>query len=301
MNLDLEWSAHPDNPLIEPIWPEWLLGDPVALPEEQTPDGLWHMFLNTVLFIYHYTSEDGVKWRRRNRVGRGMRCFIYKEGETYYMFHERHIHPWRSNIVVRFSKDLWDWSRPRRILRPGRKWEREGGSTVCCPCVVRDGDVYKLYYSAGNVFLKDLGFAEPKYIGVAEATSLLGPYRKRNNPLFAPDECDPLRNMGAGAIKVYRDDENDRWVAFNNGIYTDSENRSRSAITVLFSSDGNKWEEPHTEPLFAPGRGWEKALVYQLDAVLRPGGELWVYYNARDGWRAGTERIGLKIGRPVND
>ncbi len=299
MNLELEWSAHPDNPLIEPIWPEWLLGDPVVLPDDKAPDGIWHIFLNTVLFIYHYTSEDGVKWRRRNRVGRGMRCFLIKEADTYYLFHELHVNPWQSNIVVRRSKDLWDWSSPKRILHPQLKWEKDGAGTVACPCVVKNGSMFRLYYSAGNVFLKDLGFAEPKYIGFAESRNILGPYRKRKTPMIEPDDRDPLRNKGAGAIKVYRDEENNRWVGFNNGIYSDHKNKSRSAITVMFSRDGRIWEEPYTEPLFAPGDGWEKALVYQLDAVPRPNGELWVYYNARDGWRIGTERIGLRIGKPA--
>ena len=37
---------------------------------------------------------------------------------------------------------------------------------------------------------------------------------------------------------------------------------------------------------------YEKALVYALD-VRRVGDQYWMYFNARDGWFLGKERIGL--------
>jgi len=295
MDLDLNWRQHPDNPLVEPVWPEWLLGDPVVLPPEKSPDHCWHMFLNTVLFIYHYTSENGVRWERRRRVCRGMRAFLIEDGGEYFLFHELNSLPWKSRIVVRRSQDLWKWEPPRTVLRPSLKWERGAARVVSCPCVVRDGDIYRLYYSSGQVFLPDLGFAEQKYIGVAESDSLSGPYRKRAEPILEPDGGHPFRNLGAGAIKVYRDGENSRWVAFNNGIYRDDHGRSRSAIIAMVSDDGIDWTETGG-PIIQPDSGWRRALVYQLDAVPRPGGELWIYYNSRDGWRFGVERIGLEIG-----
>ena len=169
---------------------------------------------------------------------------------------------------------------------------------MSCPCVARDGDKFRLYYSTGQVFLKDLGFPEPRYIGFAESDDLLGPYIKNPEPLFGPEPDHPYRNRGAGAIKVYRDEEKNRWVGFNNGIYTDEQNRSRSAIMVLTSTDGVSWTERFPDPIIGPDMGWKRALVYQLDAVPRPDGSLWVYYNSRDGWRFGRERIGLEIGRP---
>lgn len=301
MEIDLEWAEHPENPLIEPVWPEWLLGDPVVVPPEGSPDGKWHMFLNTVLFIYRYTSDDGIKWKRRQRVCRGMRNFIFRENGEYFMFYERHSTPWRSRIMVRRSGDLRKWSRPEKMLVPELEWEKEGARVVSCPCVVRDGGTYRLYYSAGQVFLHDLGFAEPKYVGVAESAGLLGPYEKRAEPIFGPEEGHPYRNRGAGAFKVYRDEEKGRWVGYNNGLYTGEKGRSRSAVMLLTSVDGLDWDEPLSEPIIMPTSGWKKALVYQLCMVERPGGEVWLYYNSRDGWRFGRERIGLEIGRQVRE
>ncbi len=70
------------------------------------------------------------------------------------------------------------------------------------PCVVRYGDRYLLYFSAGIVFLSDLGFCEPRFIGVAESSSIAGPYTKRKEPVVVPEDSDPYRNRGAGTMTV---------------------------------------------------------------------------------------------------
>ena len=300
MELNLKWEQHPGNPLLSPVWPEWLLGDPVVIPDADSPDGKWHMLLNSVLWIQHCTSADGVRWGRREKVCRGMRSFILREGGLFHLFYERPVSMRRSRMFARTSPDLKKWSGRKEVLRPEFEWEKERGSVVSCPCVVKDGGAYRMYYSAGQVFLDDMGFGEPKYIGVAESENVLGPYRKRPEPLMGPDPGDPYRNRGAGAMKVYRDDENNRWVGFNNGIYSDAGGRSRSAILVLTSGDGINWKRESPGPAIEPDAGWRKGHVYQMCAVPRPGGGLWMYYNARDGWRHAREHIGLEIGTPAN-
>jgi hypothetical protein len=61
----------------------------------------------------------------------------------------------------------------------------------------------------------------------------------------------------------------------------------------MSSADGLSWDQVYPEPIVEPdGDGWKKALVYQLD-VKRVGDEMWMYYNARSGWRFGRECIGL--------
>ena len=298
MDINLEWTSHPENPLIRPAFPAWLIGDPVVLPPEESPDGMWHMFTNSVLWVYRYTSPDGIRWKRVQRICHGMRAFVFKENGEFFLFYERHASPRRSVIMVRRSRELTKWSGPQEVLAPELSWETPVTRTVSCPCVVRAGDRYRMYYSAASVFLKDLGFCEPLHIGIAESDSLLGPWEKMTEPILSPSGGHPFRSLGAGAIKVYADPENKRWVGFNNGIYRDEQNRTRSAIMVLTSGDGVAWDEAFPEPVIRPGEGWKKALVYQLCIVKRENGEVWLYCNARDGWRFGVERIGLEIGRP---
>ena len=97
---------------------------------------------------------------------------------------------------------------------------------------------YRLYFSAGIVFLGDLGFCEPRHIGVAHADRVTGPYVKAELPIISPSDNDPYLNRGAGAIKVIFDKGRGLFYGFNNGIYRDPDGRTRSAILLLSSKDG---------------------------------------------------------------
>lgn len=57
----------------------------------------------------------------------------------------------------------------------------------------------------------------------------------------------------------------------------------------------DKWKDLPENLLIPPTEGWKKALVYQLDVVFNYEGKTIIYYNARDGWKEGTERIGASI------
>ena len=289
------WRDHPGNPLIEPPRPEFLLGDPSVVLPGDSPDGRWHLFANTLLGLQHFTSQDGIAWERHRKVGSGFRPYVLKDGGSFFLFYEHFSVPQvRSQIDVRKSDDLWNWGEPRRVLAPTLRWEGGVASrNVGNPCVIKVAGGYRLYYSAGVVFLSDLGFCEPKHIGVAHSEGIAGPYEKQPEPLISPSAGDRYRSRGAGAIKVIYDEDRRMYFGFNNGIYEDEAGRTRSAIMLMSSKDGLDWEQVYPDPVLGPsGEGWKKALVYQLD-VKRVGDEMWMYYNARSGWRFGKERIGL--------
>lgn len=288
------WVDCPENPLIEPPPGEFLIADPSVVPPADSPDPSWHLFANSLTGIHHYTSADGIHWGRRGKLGPGFRPYVLEEGGVFYLFYERFTVPqFRSQVAVRTSTDLWEWGEPQVVLRPTLDWEGAVSRNVGNPCVISTGDGYRLYYSAGVVFLPDLGFCEPRYIGVAHSAAITGPYEKEPEPLISPSADDPYRNLGAGAIKVVPGEAGGPYYGFNNGIYRDRWGRTRSAILLLTSSDGLAWDRAYPEPVLSPeGNGWKQALVYQLD-VRKIGSEMWLYYNARSGWRFGRERIGL--------
>ncbi len=288
--LPLSWTEHPGNPLIHPPFPEFLIADPTFLPPADTPDGRWHLFAHGILLgIHHFVSDDGVHWERVGRVAAGLRPFIVRE-DGYRLFFERVDSPLQTKICSIRSDDLVKWSRPRNILRPSLPWEGSVAHTNGNPCVLRRDGEWWLYYSAGFCWLKDCGFPEPLHVGLARADRIDGPYRKLQTPILSPSPDVPHRNLGAGAMKVI--EANGRLLGFNNGIYTDAAGRSRSDIRLLTSDDGIAWAEASDRPLIAPEAGWKKALVYALD--VRPvGDKYWMFFNARDGWFLGKERIGL--------
>ena len=289
------WREHPENPLLAPGIGQPILGDPTFLPPSQTPDGLWHLIANALDGLYHFTSDDGVHWTRRQTALFGalhMRSYLVVENARYYLLYERYMSPLDSRIEMRTSADLFEWSEPRTLLTPTLPWEQSAQRITGNPFLIRMDGKYRLYYSADSVYLHDSLYFEPKYISVAYADSITGPYVKLGEPLFGPDPADPYRNAGAGSMKILQEPINGRWYALNNGIYLDPQGRSRSAIMLLSSVDGDHWEAACREPILKPGEGWKQAYVYAFD-LRRVGDELWLYFNARDGWFEGKERIGL--------
>ncbi|MBS1124537.1 MAG: hypothetical protein H6Q90_6765 [Deltaproteobacteria bacterium] len=298
------WTDSPGSPLIEPPANHSIIADPTVVTPEDSPDGRWHMFAHALTAIYHYTSDDGLAW---TEVGHlpftlgSLRPYIYKEGATYYLLFEQYASLDSSTIQIMESSDLVSWSESVTILEPTLDWETEGQTRVGNPFVMAKDGEYWLYYSAGAVYLDDASYDEPRYVGLARATDLHGPYHKQPQPLVGPDPAVAWRNLGAGSMKLLQDRFGGEYVALENGIYEDGAGASRSAIQVLASADGVSWREVCAAPPLAPtGTGWKQAFVYAF-ATTRREGELRVYYNGRDGWLDGVERIGMSsVELPCN-
>lgn len=305
MNLTgLRFEDHPGNPLIEPVGREYgighLIADPSVIVPRDAPDRRWHLFAHSLKGIHRYTSDDGLTWTyAAGPLFPGLRPFVLAE-DGFVMFYERYKSPLRSHIVYRRSRDLVNWGEEHNVLTPAWSWEGRVMFTNSNPCVVRHKHLYRLYFSANWVWLRNCGFIEPKFIGYAESGNLEGPYEKNAEPIIGPTNELYWRNLGAGSIKVFPPDRpGDPWLALNNGIFRDAAGKDRSEIHLLKSPDGLDWTEATTEPIVAPeGEGWKKALVYAM-CLVEHQGERRLYYNARDGWFRGSERIGVAIARPV--
>lgn len=299
------------QPLIEPRGLSPLVADPSFLFPEETPDGSWHLFAHTAFGIHDFASEDGLLWKDRGIVAlNAMRAFVRAFPDGYRLYYERYrpfaiplqLLPrrptWRSRIEVRTSRDLAAWGPPRVLIEPSLPWQIDErlGSSVGNPCLVRDGARWLLYFSASLAYVPDCGFDEPRFIGVATAASPDGPFAVAPRPIIDPAD-DPLPGvLGAGSVKVVRCD--DGFAALQNKIYRDASGASRSALFLLRSTDGLRWESARAQPLLAPDEGWRRSHVYACDARLREADSRWyLYYNARDGWHKsrGRERIGRLV------
>jgi len=291
------WVDLKENPLIKPpgeIVPGSVIGDPqVILPGEY--DEYWHMFAWSKGKIYHLKSQDGIHWRYLEALPfKGGLSYIYRENDVWYLFYTKYGANSYTEICLRESVDLMSWSREHVLLKPELSWENEGRcKQVRNPCLIKIDNIYRFYYSGGTIWLEDCGYEEPKYISFAEAEDIYGPYKRHGKPILKPNPSIPYRNFGAGALKVYK--WRGEYIGFNNGIYKDRYGRSRSATCLLASLDGIEWIDAPYNPIMKPGRGWKKALVYQLDAKFIENEKILLYYNARNGWREGIECIGCSI------
>lgn len=310
----IKWSDYSDGYIIDhpPLSP--ILADPTFIFPEQAPDGKWHLFAHSVWGIHHFVSGDGARWKdTRVAVANGMRPFLYFEDGIYYLFYEKYRplalilsvikgRKWFSEIAVRQSSDLKHWSQPVTLIKPGLPWHFSGGNrSVSNPCLVKTGDIYNLYYSASLVYIPDCGFNEPDSIGLARSKSITGPYELLQDPVIRVNQGDPWCNFSCGSIKVVQCE--DGLLGFENGIYWDeNKKQSGSAIILLKSSDGVRWERLIQEPVLKPSDGWRRSHIYACDVKYYEQEKKWyMYYNARNGWpvNSGQERIGLLLGRVV--
>ncbi|HEY9054451.1 MAG TPA: hypothetical protein VIO60_06505 [Rectinemataceae bacterium] len=226
--------------------------------------------------------------------------------------------PWKSRLALSRSENLSRWTRPEPILAPELPWMADPklGESLSNPCVTpiapatpgsagvpdsgTSSHAWRLYYSASLSWIPDCGFCEPRYIGLAESPSPLGPFTPRSAPILDP-KADTLPGvLGAGSIKVLPME--DGYIGLQNKIYRDPGGTSRSAIFILRSDDGLSWAPARDAPLLAPASsGWTSSHVYACDCRFREKDGLWyLYFNARDGWRIteGRERIGRMVGKP---
>lgn len=318
--LAVKWTA-PGPALIEPPRLSPIIADPSFLFPEESPSGDWELFAHSAWGVHRHSSTDALSWNDRGLVVRNaMRPFarmLPRErgpAECALLFE---AYPplalpltalplkrkWRSWIALSRSQDLGRWSRPSVLLEADRPWTMDPalGSAVSNPCLVEAGaGNWRLYHSASLAWIDDCGFTEPRYIGLATASSPEGPFSSGENPLLDPANDPAPGALGAGSMKVLAFE--DGYIALQNKIYRDSGGRSRSAIFLLRSEDGLLWRSARSEPLVAPAAGWTSSHVYACDCRFRESEGLWyLYFNARDGWRMseGMERIGRLVGAPV--
>jgi hypothetical protein len=287
------------------------VADPTFLFPEETPDGTWRLYAHTAFGIHAFSSGDGRSWRDHGIVvWNAMRPFVRRFADGYRLYYERHrpfalplqLLPrrpqWNSRIEMRFSPDLLDWGPPSTIVEPALPWQydRQRGRSVGNPCLLRDGERWLLYFSASLAFVPDCGFDEPRFIGLATSDSPDGPFTVAPSPVIDPADDVLPGVLGAGSVKVIRAD--DGFIALQNKIYRDQTGTSRSALFLLRSVDGDRWESALPAPLLAPDEGWRRSHVYACDARFRETESRWyLYYNARDGWHKarGRERIGRLV------
>ena len=279
------------SPVIKPFGGALAAADPSLLTPDLTPDGRWRLFCHTQLGVYMLASDDGVSFEKPVKVAsRAMRPDINLIDGRYYLFYERtrplpanaltlvNLAKWRSEIAVRTSTDLKNWSESRTVISFSQSIEKNGrGVSISNPFLFRENGKNRLYYSCGLTFIKDCGFCEPTYITYAESDYPDSGYVKAEKPVLSPDRGSKYFNLCSGCLKVYR--LSDGYIGIQNGIY-EKDGHSHSAILLLTSDDAKsfRFEKVLLEP---GGAQWMNQYVYASHLV-RCGGSLRLYFNARN-------------------
>ena len=300
------FSLYPGNPVIRNPFPSFVIADPSVLTPDMSHDGKWHLFCHTFFGVYHYESNDGISFEKKQCiVRRAMRPDINHIDGKYYLFYER-TRPvilnalsllgvkWKSEIYCTESSDLSSWSEPYLALGHTRDFEKnEKGIALSNPFLINVDGTNRLYYSCGQTFIKDCGFCEPTHINFAESKDINKNYIARTSPIISPDKSIPWLNLCSGCLKVYK--LKDCYIGLQNGIF-EKDGKSHSAIILLKSSDGVNFE--FVRQFLAPQRcgnsKWMAQYVYACSLTYYKG-KLRLYFNARNVSNnlTGRESIGL--------
>lgn len=291
INADFKISS---RPILKPFHGSFVVADPSMLTPDNCHDGKWHMFFHTTFGIFHFVSDDGIDFKKVQKVtNRAMRPNINYIDGKYYLFYERtrpllfnalnvvNAVRWKSEIYVVESTDLLNWSLPGPVITNTRDYENsERGMSISNPFLLQENGVNRLYYSCGLTYIKDCGFCEPTHISYAESKRVDSGYVSAEKPLISPDINDPYLNLCSGCLKVYK--LSDGYIGIQNGIY-EKDGKSHSAIILLTSADGLNFEfnKILVEPAVIDGNDWMKQFVYASHLV-RYGNTLRLYFNARN-------------------
>jgi hypothetical protein len=304
-----DFGLYENNPIIKHFGLSTVAADPSVLAPEDSGDGKWHLFCHTLFGVYRFDSEDGLRYVNKGKViGRAMRPDIKYTDGAYYLYYER-VQPlikrglaalgktdWFSEICVTASRNLKEWTPPKKVVGYDREYERGGGISVSNPFLIKIKGKYRLYFSAGLTYLEDCRFSEPTCISYAESDGLTDGFVSRAEPVIKPKADDARFNKCAGCIKVY--EVTDGYIALQNGIYRDGGGKTHSAVMLLKSADGEKFEfvKPLVEPQRANGSDWMAQYVYASSLAVH-GGKMYLYFNARDisDPIKGRESIGLAV------
>ncbi|MBE6783143.1 MAG: glycosyl hydrolase family 43 [Ruminococcaceae bacterium] len=292
--LDAEFSVSDESPVIKPFDGTFITADPSLLTPDNCHDKKWHMFFHTNFGVYHATSDDGISFRKPVKIlKRAMRPNINYIDGTYYLFYERtrslfanalnvvNLVRWKSEIFVTESKDLKNWTTPKKVIAHTKDYEiSHRGTALSNPFLIQEEGKNRLYYSCGMTYIDDCKFCEPTYISYAESENITYGYTSADKPFISPDKNNPYLNLCSGCLKVYK--LKDGYVGVQNGIY-EKDGKSHSAIFMMTSSDGLNFtfRKMLIEPKTVNGKDWMKQFVYASHLV-KQGNTLRLYFNARD-------------------
>ena len=246
------WYSFNDEPIATvSAYPYPKLSYPSFLLPEESPDSLWHLFVETAFGIEHFTSTSGLEWKRESLVAlSGRSPSIYKEGSVYYLVYENHDYDYQnkrrvnlrktiSRINIMSSTDLRLWSRPQTILSAADVPYASDYSAprLSHPQIINWQGSYRLYFCASEVRIYDTKQKASACLSYAQSTSFNAPFEIRKQPVLRIDPDSRYRNLALGSFRFVSC--SDALAAFQTTIFFDEKKeRTNSAILLLTSDDG---------------------------------------------------------------
>ena len=310
------WFPFSDEPVVRSLWYVPRFSSPKVILPSDSPDGRWHMFVDSVLGIHHFISDSGIAWEpNKVVVARGHYPSIYKENGKFYLVYEVHGFSLsyrqfdksrkNSKIGICSSDDLFAWSEPRIVLDGENVSYADfsGRKILSFPQIVKmQSGLYRLYFSASVRVLPDSKQKVGKFFGYAEATDLDSEFTvPENSLLLKTSRDDKCADAATGSISLFTD--GDIFYGLQCGYFWDEvEKRTSSAVFLLKSKDGNSFERCSGNPLIMPQSGsWAGQYIRSCSINYMKDENCFYCYFSACGEKESfflKESIGLFIGNP---
>ena len=231
--------------------------------------------------ILYATSTDGYVWDKHGVVldiggsGEDQRVFgpcVIHEGNTYKMWYTGNGGD-VNRIFYATSPDGINWTKHGIVLEPGDDGIDSGGLSY--PKVIKDGGIYKMWYTAGN---------DTRYGRVFYATSTDGTNWTKHGIVM--DYGAPYENKGISEISILKMPDGVYRMWYTSRYNNDGSNRY--VIKAAYSMDGTNWTKRNVEINYGESYAPDGA---GFPAVILDNGQLMMWYTGVD-W-SGDEIIDL--------
>lgn len=292
----VEWTKHPENPVLGPGYCLQGVFDCCVVPEGDRLR-MW-LSWRDLRSIAYSESKDGVHWTGPRIVlevnpeiewekDRLNRPHILKIEDTWYMWYTgQNTEKQRSAIGLATSRDGLQWERigANPVLEPTGGWER---NNVMCPHVLYENGTFRMWYSGGEMY-------EPDAIGYAESEDGIHWRREPTNPVLRPAGGWESDRVTAACIVPRESD----YLAFYIGF---AEGFEKAQIGMARSADGiHNWERYPGNPIIKPGPpgSWDDCNVYK-PYVIHWRDRWYMWYNA-SRFSDRREQIGLATAPKID-
>ena len=215
------------------------------------------------------TTTGWVKFARNPVLGGDLgTCFdisVLKEEDTYRMWFS-----WRpkKSIALVESTDGIHWSKPEIVLGPNEQtpWEND----LNRPVVIKNGDLYQMWYT---------GQAQGKsWLGFATSQDGKNWERMSDKPVLSAEK--PWEKVAVMCPHVIFDDKDKLYRMW----YSGGEQHEPNAIGYATSTDGREWTKHQDNPIFRPDpkSDWEKERVTACQVIRQGDWYIMFYIGFRD-------------------
>lgn len=238
-------------------------------------------------------SKDGINWDVQKEalkpylgwdIKEVFKPVVLQEGNKYKMWYAG-FDGRKTRIGIAESIDSIKWTRhgknPVFNASEGAGWD---GDSIFGGSIIKDGDVYNIWYSGFN--------GNRTRIGLVSSKNEIN-WQKNLTPVFLPGN--DWDRMGVGYPHVIKD--NNIYKMWHTGF-----DGTILQVGYAISKDGINWQR-RDKPVLKPGKGWDKVQT-AYPFVLKDKNGYRMYYSGYDGKKMGigiaVSKDGIKWKRLLN-